>query len=392
MSPTECAGSNQLYLLDNTGLLQKKPNNADRFLLDYKEGGVLFFKPYIILILVFLVALGCSDNQTKPDAKEEGEQLDAIVGDGDGDGSGGGTDTAGGDDFVEQNPDEGDVTSIADLLKQCGGDGVADADPDEVVYEKTVKSLPITKNILIVSIKAQSTLSIKVTGTKAIQDTTVKTETDTALEFIGNLAQTFIDDLTKESSGATTFTNLPFSDYSGLGSDHEAWEGTLCTFVPATKVINNKGERDTVVEFDPPLPSSVSPRADASRYADEIGDERVFKNIKAIVKKSDHPDLDGVDEILGTVKVRKVAADATLEAEGGKSIDVNADIAYEVTYDFGSPEQTFAIGLPPVVTYYISHDKRDLIANLVDTKNSTTGKVIFVHDESLVPEDDEEDE
>lgn len=337
------------------------------------------FEPLLtfgFLLMLSTFTASCSDNQTKPEAKKQGAASNDA----------GPSDTAdpndamSGDDFYDEEKKDGDIASIEELLKQCGGEKISDAKPDDVIYEKTIASLEVTKNIMgLLSVKAQSTLDIRVTGAETKQTSTVKAESESALEFINSLAKSQIDNLIKENSGTTTFTNVPFNEYSALSGEHEAWQGVLCTFVPVTKVVNERGNFDTVVEFDPPLPSSISPRSDPKRYSAEIGDGRTFESIKATVKKSDNPALDGIDEITGEIRVEKVPSDTEITPEGGDSLSIESDIAYRITFDFGTPKQTFALGLPPEVTYYISHKKRDLVANVVDTKSSTTGIVTYVH-------------
>ena len=125
---------------------------------------------------------------------------------------------------------------------------------------------------------------------------------------------------------------------------------------------------------------SISPKTSAARYASEIGKSRVFDDIKATIEESNHPALRGKKSVTGSVTVKKVDADSEVnDGEGGKK-EINSDMAYEITYDFGSPEITYALGLAPKVTYFVSHKKKDLVANIVDTTSVSGAVATFIHD------------
>jgi len=277
----------------------------------------------------------------------------------------------------ETTSDTDPEAKIKALLTDCGASSVDNNDLDKIIYEKDLVSLPLKKNLILVNVTIESTLKIKVTGKETTQDSLV-----TVKEISGplqGLAKSSADKQAADNSGLATLTNVPFDKYSEL-SKHAAWEGVVCTFVPITKIVNERGGYKTTVNFDTPLPSSLSPKAAASRYAAEIGKSRVFEDIKATIEGSDHPALKDKKSVTGSVSVKKVSAEQSVDNGSGGKEKIEADIAYTVTYDFGSPEITYALGLAPKVTYFVSYDKKDLVANIVDTTSVSGAVATFIHD------------
>ncbi len=358
-------------------------NNLGPFRLRSLAG----FGRYGLFLFVALFAFACS--QADQQGKSKKKSSDKAGASDDDDDSGPGTNTkkktgAKDDDPPDLGDDDDSAkadATVAALVKECGGDGVTNAPADKVIYEKNLKSLPITKtqNVIILTISAtiETDLHIKVTGKETVQESKVNI---VKLTPDSTLTRSTAEKQTAAASGTTTLTNVPFSDYQNLGKD-KAWDGVLCTFVPVTKVLNERGGKKTIATFSPPLPSSVSPKADAKRYETEIGEKRVFSDIVAKIAESDNPDLQGKTSISGTITVEKVDAKQSVDDGAGGKKEIDSDLAYKITYDFGSPAATFALGFPPEVTYFISHSKKDLVANVVDTTATGTNGavVIFVH-------------
>jgi hypothetical protein len=144
--------------------------------------------------------------------------------------------------------------------------------------------------------------------------------------------------------------------------------------VPATKIEAVRGAYATTATLDPPAPAALSPRANGKRFAEEIGDQRVFGGITATVVSSNHPDLQGKTTLTGTITITKVASDANINGSA-----IQGDIAYKVSVDFGGPEVTNALGFIPEVTYFISFTKKDLAGNIADTKLEGNPAVTFIY-------------
>lgn len=257
--------------------------------------------------------------------------------------------------------------TLEEVLEECGAPDLVDGgDEDKVIYEKELKSLPIVKTVLVIKATVETMLKVKVTGKSTVQDAKVQV---TKLEgLFAELARPVAEKEAAALTGITTLTNLPFSSYGDL-AQHKTYARVICSFVPATAIDNRRGGKKTIATFDPPLPASVSPKAAAARYLAEIGTKgRTFRDIKATVTESDDPELAGKKEVLGTVEVTPV------DPKPHK-----ADAAFRMRFHFESPKITFALGLPPSVIYYISHAKKDLVANEVDTTDAGGGVAVFLH-------------
>ncbi len=157
----------------------------------------------------------------------------------------------------------------------------------------------------------------------------------------------------------------------------------VCVFMlnlGGANVVNERGGYETTVTFDTPMPSSLSPKASAARFAKEIGKSRTFDDIKATIENRDNPALKGKKSVTGSVSVKKVSAETEVADGSGGKKQIVADLAYEITYDFGSPEVTYALGFASKVTYFISHKKKDLVANIVDTTSVSGAIATFIHE------------
>lgn len=335
----------------------------------------------MLLSVMFAWLTSCSEVEQKGGGKKKGAS-DSIAVEGNGEDATTGVEAA--DESTEstgddEGTDNGETSEakLKQLLTDCGANDIDQSDPNKVLYEKTLKSLPVTKTILIITVKVESTLKISVTGKESKQESLVQVKEVTGP--LSELARTEAERQAKESSGLATLTNVPFDQYSSL-SDHETWKGIVCTFVPISKIVNERGGKKTIVTFDPPLPSSISPKAAATRFAAEIGKKKTFDDIKATIKESDNPTLADKKSISGSVTVRKVAAETEVDDGAGGTKKIKADIAFEMTYEFGTAKETFALGIAPVVTYYINYADKDLVANIVDTTAASGAVATFIHD------------
>jgi|GEM_PF-2936338 len=285
------------------------------------------------------------------------------------------------DDFTSEDPGKADE-EIQALLTDCGGGDAISAAPDKVIYERELQSLPIVTErqqplIGVVTATSDSTLAIKVTGTRTEQTSKVTVKSLTPA-LAATLGRATADAEAAANSGKATLANVPFKEYATL-NQHKQWEGVTCAFVPVTSIDNQRGGKSTKATFATPLPSSISPKASAKRYEEEIGAKRVFSDIKIKISASDHPDLKNKSEISGNITVEKIDPATTVsDGKGGKK-EIKSDLAYKITYDLGGPKATFALGFAPVVSYYISHSKKDLVANIVDTTSAGGGIAVFLH-------------
>jgi hypothetical protein len=307
------------------------------------------------------------------------DEADADAADGESAAAGDDTDSAGDDlePFLSPTEELRDVLQLP--VDECGGLLYLEAKPDETLYEKRLEGLPIQARVLLADLTASTTIDVKATPAITTLDTAVRIEGDGPLS---KLAVRAAEQLAKESSGLVTIENILQDGLAALGAKHDPWKGVLCTFVPASRLVNERGGKKTVVSFDPPLPMALSPKAVAKRYEEEIGDQRIFSDLELTIEESNHPSLLQVKSLKGKVVVTRVDPKTTVDDGRGGSVAINADIAYKLSFEFGTPELTVLLGLMPEVTYYVSYERQDVVANIVDTKSLDVAAGVFLHPKS----------
>lgn len=351
----------------------------------------MLIKYYTLAILtilsVSLIPLGCvGNNLRRPDAKSENpssgdsrkkKQDPAPTGSDDG----GEVDGGG-----EADDDDDDSTSggpnLEEILADCGAQDVQNIPEGEPIFSKVLVSYPIEveQNLVVSTAVVKATTTVEVTVTKeAYAQVTTPTVLSVTPSIIGAvaIAQGIANN---NEGGPTDFTLVPFSKYTTLSS-YPAWDGILCTLVPATGVTNERGKYKTIATFETPIPIQFSPKANLKRYDAELSNGKVLSNVKVTIQESNNPVLEGITELTGTVSVTKEQnATVTVKDENGNDVTVVAEVAFTLTPDFGSPEVTSALGLNPSSTYYLDLTKKDVLLNTVDTK-SEKPVLIFKHPE-----------
>lgn len=270
------------------------------------------------------------------------------------------------DDFGGGGDSEGTDPAVQKLLDDCGAGDAINAQPGEIIYQKTGASLPVksSKTVLGITVTGTAVTDIKITATPevATQEATVRI---VAIEpaSLSGVAKSQAEQQAAQNSGTTKYLNVGFSDIPGLGDAHPIWEKVTCGIIPANGVESTRGTTMAKVKFDPPAPLALSPRAVAERYSEEIGDSRVFDGITATVVSSNRPELEGKTTVSGKITFTKVNPEVNVD---GKTL--KGDIAYKMVANFESPAVTYALGLIPEVTFFISHAKKDFAGNIADTK------------------------
>lgn len=310
-------------------------------------------------------------------AADSSDDEDGLVDEGEGDA--GGAEAGAGEEFDDFSAGAADAAEAAvqEEIRECGAEGMLDAPPDEVLYEKRLKSQMMQTSVFTIDVTSQVTLGVNVTPARTIQDS--KVDILSVDGFLSIFAKGTAEDEARAKSGRVVIENVLPKDHTDLGTTHKAWEGVTCTFVGATRLVSERGGIKTIVSFDPPLPMSLSPKPIAERFESDIGDGRVFSDMKVTIEQTGEPALAGMKTITGKVTVQRVDPQTTIRDASGRSVPISGDLAYKMTYEFGSSNTTFLLGLQPEVTYYVSHAKRDLVANIVDTKQPDAEPLVFVH-------------
>jgi hypothetical protein len=354
-------------------------------------GGTIVVTPAMhsiaISCLFVLSLVGCGDavppraKAKSDDALPKDEAGDDVGGD-DGDEDLGGDDLGGGgDDFgeVDAGDDEVDGPTLEELTAQCGD--IDTSQPDKEVLAADLTSLPIvargTQTIII-----PINYTINLAGQLGIRSTISKSTTNTQLTVVSAqpaLAQNIASTRAADRSGTIVTEFVPVEERSALGDRGAAWESVFCTIQPGTKVTSELGGNRVVTTFDPPLPASVSPKADPERYAAEMGQgERVFTGIEATVVESANPAVAAGSKHVGTVKVTPISATYTHRQDDGTDVTVGGDLGYEVSVDFGTPEITNALGLKPVTRFYIDHATRNYKAVVAESQDGMSPTAVFI--------------
>lgn len=159
----------------------------------------------------------------------------------------------------------------------------------------------------------------------------------------------------------------PASAYlvKGAANFGKGWKGILCSIIGADRIVNDRAGFKTETTFDPPVPPNISPIADRIRYEKELGDYKYFNNVKATVVATNHPRLQKGQVLIGSVLVEKIPNKKTTRWCG----DIEGDIAYRVSNNFGTAEETLALGFHIWTEYYIDLKNRkfsSVIANVGD--------------------------
>lgn len=270
-----------------------------------------------------------------------------------------------------------DDDAIKNLLDDCGITEIAAKEPNEVVYSSDLKSYMMrSPDSERPNYYAEATMDLKTTASKLQTDMNFRVNihgvfnngSPVTLARAWEIARSKAN----EKSGQIKFENFPFEKMISIGATHQDWERIVCTIQPGIKVISSRGAYESTVSFDPPLPYSISPRANSKRFAEEIGENRNFNEITATVLSTNHPLLRPSQQIKGTISISKIPS--TLNHNGQT---IHSDLAFVIKTNFGGEKATNALGLVPEMKFYIDFDKRDYAAFIFDSKLTPDPEAVF---------------
>lgn len=279
-----------------------------------------------------------------------------------------------------EEPQTEEVEDLASILKQCG---VSESDlekPDEVILEKTIRGYPkVFTGTEGVPLLGNINYRVAVTTVVSIKATLREINQDTDFEIKGEPSQAEGKAWEKAApnQGSTTMRLLDNEERATLMSKSQDWAGVFCTLMPAHEVSTSKGGVGRIVKFKPALPGSLSPRADAKRYLKELGEQRFFDNIKAEIIASDDPDFPEGTTLTGSAVVTKVNPTLKIMAGDTQKATIDADVAYKISYDFGSRKNTVGVGLMPSQTMYIDYEDKEIRVIVADTGFEEGGTVVL---------------
>jgi hypothetical protein len=289
-----------------------------------------------------------------------------------------GSDTAdGGDEIGEVGGDEGET--LDDILKTCGD---IDFDqPTKVILDEPLTGLPIVnrgKKPIFGGIGIDYTINIL--GALHIVSSVEESTSTTSFQITAQpaLAQAQAETEVNKRAGTTTTKFVPKADRSTLIDKDQAWEGIVCTVQPGFQITSTLGGGTVITSFDPPLPASVSPKADLSRYDAELKTARTWTGIKATVTQSTNPDIPNGTIATGTVTVSPIDPVVNVTLDDKSVVTIKADLAFEVRADFGTPAMTNNLGVKPVTKFYIDNQRRLYKSVIAEVQDGVAPPATFV--------------
>lgn len=301
----------------------------------------------LLAVSLLSVLFACSNSKTEVPASEGAGAKDKAEGkDSEDDGEDGVGDDLGGED------DGGDGNEGGASFSGCGFKS----------FEDTSKTIQQSKTTATIPFKGTggiaSEYNLKVIGTLGIEGGLggVVGTTDFSIVTADppNSASNAQQELQKiiGTREATTVTGSELENV--LKSS--AWNGIHCGVIPISKLTEKTGTHTTVVEFDPPLPYFVSPFMTKARFAKEFPDQKQF-SVTARVAQTSNPKTQTGATATGTVYIRPIDSESLIVENDGSQINVDATYAFRLDFDFGSFEQTSALGLNKLSTWYVKDGK-----------------------------------
>lgn len=260
-------------------------------------------------------------------------------------------------DNADARREAGEEVDEVNPLSQCGFADVSDTSTP--FFDQTLKysyrrifngglaqitvDLAATLRLGSSQIESFFDLGLQVLDTGGTDLSTGQPIADTSIVFEGATEQT------KDFNGRVDSEAFPLRS-----NFHPQWKNILCTLPGAMRLVTTIGGYETEVELNPGYPAAISPAADPKRYEEELGDYRVFTNIEAKVVKTNNPLLEVGRSYIGSVLVEKIVPVMPLP----NGTEVRSDLAYRMTYRFGTEEETRALGFLIWTESYINHETR----------------------------------
>lgn len=315
---------------------------------------------------------GAIKGAPKSDSKKEEDNAD-------------GTDTG---DLGDLGGDEGgESQSLDEILKDCGVDAETLKDPDAVLLDKTLTawpkvfvgqaSVPLVGTVTY-NVQVYTKLKIHATLSEMVQTTDFDLKVTPDDQLVGKTVRTEAGKKTEPNKGTTRAQVLGTKERQELMSKSPDWNGVLCTVQPVTELKVVKGGLGKLISFDPPLPLSVSPKANQKRYDAEIGQGKTWNNVTATIKVSADPAYPADTKLTGSVQIAPADPHLTLQInQNGGTKTFSASRAFTLRFDFGGVDKTLALGLNPMQTLYIDDATHDVKIVVVDTGVQETGVVVL---------------
>ena len=286
------------------------------------------------------------------------------------------------EDLTDDEQDEPEVLDLETILGQCGVTAKELEDPDAILVDKTIRGWPkVFMGAQAVPLLGNVNYRVSVTTLVTLKASMREIEQNTDFEIKGEPKQAEKPawDKASPNRGSSSMIVMDTTERQELMAKGD-WQGVFCTVLPVKELSTTRGGLGKVVKFKPALPGSLSPKADPERYAAELGESRTFSNIKAEIIGSSDANFPEGEKFEGKVTFKKIDPTLTLNIGGKKSQTIKADMAYKISYDFGSKEKTVGLGLMPSQTMYINHKEKDIKVIVANTGFEEGGTVVLSED------------
>ena len=280
---------------------------------------------------------------------------------------------------LEQLASKGET--VEDLIKKCGIDPVKLKDPSATLFQKEIKSYPKAFAGSQTAVLVNVVYKVEVTTILRIKSTPTSSSLDTDFEIKAepSLAAGPAEKTVAPMKGITTSKGFTIEERSKVLADAVDWNGITCTIQPTASAEVSKGDGLVKVKYTPALPGSISPLGLAEIYGEELTGVKTFTDVEAEVTSSTNANVAANNKFKGTVTVSRVTPTLIMNVGGKAGAQVVADSAFRFTFEgFGGVKVMQAIGIMPEVTYYIDHKKKDFVAIVAKTGDTTVGDVVFL--------------
>ena len=276
-------------------------------------------------------------------------------------------------------PQDPNMPTVPETIEQtltdyCGMNSIEIDDPAFKTLDKVFSGVPqVIRGKKVINYKIVATPEVKIIASNKQTTFTIK------VSIVGDsvVAQYAGDSFAKTKVGAVTSTRLLSRDVATLARENQDFSEQYCGAIFETEIANSLGSESGVLRFFPAIPSSINSRGSLAMYRKEFAHPRSFSVVASIAKARTGWGSVG-EQIRGTVGIKEVPSHLSIDNGDGFVREIAADVALEISTDFGGIDKTKALGLPIRQVYYIDTTKRDLVAILYDYRetNPSTGAAL----------------
>jgi hypothetical protein len=310
--------------------------------------GLSTFSPYILPLLLAAYGFACSNSKPEPvaggETKKPGEKSDDDDDkDDDKDDSSsskgdslGGSDQGEGSEAVEE-----DGESSSDPKAGCGS-----GDFSQTIQSANIRFQGVAGRVF------STEYNVLVKGSITLQGGANGLTTTSRFDIISadpaNAADKASDQIQKVTGSRTSTPGT-------------ATEDMPCGVYPVTKIVEQTGAHATTTSFTPALPYFLSPLMSKTRFIKDFPSAKTFSGLSVSVASTSNELIDNGQTASGSVTITPVSPETSFQDTEGRTVQVQADYAYKIEFNFGDHETVNSFGLYKVATYYVKGGKFHVI-------------------------------